>query len=496
MKIKNLPIKPLKTKFEKTFIIIGLLILSCSGCKISYEDIHFEDYSGKGSAISGFPHENYGYLIYDTESEKIVKGHSIRKAFIPASVTKLFTALFAAETLGVDYIFTTELSYKGSVKKGILTGDLYLKGSGDPELSLDGLLSLVNSLKSKKIKELQGNFYFDESSFKSRDMLDKDMPADAYYNSGISPLSFNSNIIYALQNRNSKWQIVSVDFLPSLQSFGSYIYTEDLPYPYLKYKLTGDKEIWGLPQKNLWDNRQQLPVKRPGLYTAETLRQLCIIHGIKLPAPRSGNTGSDTKIISTYESRPLTDILKNMLFTSNNLTAELLYTVSADSYEEMKNSQSAIEHFYNSNFTGISWENFKNINASGLTNLNRATPEQTCAILLYIDKIEKEKFNLEAILPLSGWEGTMKSRLDHPESALRVYGKTGSIFYSSGLAGVFYGASGKRYIYSVYINDFSKRLEYDTKKEKTADDLNQGGAWTKKAADSTDEFILKMIREL
>jgi len=315
MKTENLLIKPIKLIFEKTFIIITLLIISFSGCSTSYEDIHFGNYTGKSPAVNGFSQENFGYLIYDTESEKIVKGHNIRKAFIPASVTKLFTALFAAETLGTDYIFSTELSYNGSIKKGILKGDLYLKGSGDPELSIDGLLTLVKSLKQKKIKEIQGNFYFDESSFTPREMLDRDMPVDAYYNSGISPLSFNSNIIYALQNRNSKWQIISSDFLPPLQTFSSYIYTENLPYPYLKFRLTGDKETWGLPQKNLWENRQQLPVKRPGLYTAETLRQLCTIHGIKLPIPRSGITGSGTKTISTYESRSLTDIIKNMLFT-------------------------------------------------------------------------------------------------------------------------------------------------------------------------------------
>jgi hypothetical protein len=39
-------------------------------------------------------------------------------------------------------------------------------------------------------------------------------------------------------------------------------------------------------------------------------------------------------------------------------------------------------------------------------------------------------------------------------------------------------------------------MEYDTKNEKAVEDLNSGGAWTKKAADSVDEFMLKMIKEL
>jgi D-alanyl-D-alanine carboxypeptidase/D-alanyl-D-alanine-endopeptidase (penicillin-binding protein 4) len=496
MNIKNPPKNKFQTGIEKTFITLILLILITTGCKVSHDDIHFEDFKGKPVWINGFTQENYGYMIYDTAEDKIVAGHNIRKEFTPASVTKVFTALFAAETLGLDYTFKTELSYNGSIKDNTLQGDLYLKGSGDPELSIDGMLSLINSLKLKKIKEVKGNFYFDESSFKTREELDKDMPLEAYYNAGISPLTFNSSIIYASPKRNSKWQIVSADLVPSLPSFDSYIYTESLPYPFLKYKFSNNKETWGLSQKKLNDKRQLLPVKRPGLYTAETFRKLSMIHGIKLPLPVSGKTPSGSKTISAHESGSLVGILKNMLYSSNNMTAELVYTVSAASYKNNDINTNSMEQFYRGGFTGLNWKNFRIANASGLTTLNRITPEQTCAVLLYIDKKNDSNFKLEDILPLSGWDGTMKGRLDDPESAFRVYGKTGSIFYSSGLAGVFYGASGRRYIYSVYINDYSKRMEYDTKNEKAVEDLNSGGAWTKKAADSVDEFMLKMIKEL
>ncbi|PKL17842.1 MAG: D-alanyl-D-alanine carboxypeptidase/D-alanyl-D-alanine-endopeptidase [Spirochaetae bacterium HGW-Spirochaetae-5] len=496
MNTKNPPIKHIKSNIEKTFITLILLILITTGCKVSYDDIHFADFKGKPVWINGFNQENYGYMVYDTADDKIVMGHNIRKEFTPASVTKLFTALFAAETLGTDYTFPTVLSYDGSIKGNTLEGDLYIKGSGDPELSLDGLLSLINGLKLKKIKEVKGNFYFDESSFQAREELDKDMPSYAYYNAGISPLTFNSSIIYALPKRDSKWKIVSADLIPSLSAFDSYIYTDNLSYPFLKFRLTGNKEIWGLHQKSFNEKRVQLPVKRPGLYTAETFRRLCTIHGIKIPDPVGKQTPSDSKTISSHESSPLGGILKNMLFSSNNMTAELVYTISAALYKNNDINTNPMEQFYSSNFTGLNWKNFKIANASGLTTLNRTTPEQTCAVLLYIDKKNSADFRLEDILPLSGWDGTMKGRLDSPEAAFRVYGKTGSIFYSSGLAGVFYGASGKRYIYSIYINDPDKRIEYDKNKDKTIEDLNNGGAWTKKAADSIDEFMLKIIKEL
>jgi D-alanyl-D-alanine carboxypeptidase/D-alanyl-D-alanine-endopeptidase (penicillin-binding protein 4) len=484
----------------KFTILLLLIICINSGCKISYDDISLGSHTDSIGEITGFPRDNYGYVIYDIEAEKIIKGHNINKEFIPASITKIFTALFAAEILGENYTFHTTLSYDGSISGNVLTGNIYLKGSGDPEFSIEGLQSIISGLKQKKVKEIKGNFYFDESDFTTRQMLDNDMPTDAYYNAGLSPLTFNSNIIYALQRRNPDGKIISADMIPALPAYSAHIYNENLPYPFLKYRFNEGKETWGLPDKNLWDSRQQLPVKQPGLFTAQIFQKLCEIQGIKVPAPKSGKIESGTKNISVFESSPLYAILKNMLFTSNNMTAELIYTVSSRSYSKENSSISRnsepMEYFYSSGFTGLKWNNFRIANASGLTNLNKATPEQTTAVLLFIEKNNRENFNLEKILPISGWEGTMKGRLDQPEGAFRIYAKTGSIFYASGLAGVFYAKSGKKYIFTVYINDNAKRSEYDAKKVKTADDLNLGGLWSRKAASAIDDFMLKMITEL
>ncbi len=489
----------IQNHLKKPGVLLLLFIFILTGCKFS-NDVSLGEYTNAPGEIGGFSQDNYGYVIYDIESGKIVKGHNINKEFTPASVTKLFTALFAEETLGMDYTFTTTLSYNGNISDNILTGDIYLKGSGDPEFSLSELLQIVNSLKLKKIKKVKGNFYYDESLFAPREALEKDMPLDAYYNAGLSPLSFNSNIIYAIQRRNNAGKISDVDMLPSLPAFNSYIYKENLPYPFMKFNYIEGRETWGLPDKSLWDSRQQLPVKHPGLFTAQTFQKLCGIHGIKLPLPKSGKADSNAKIIFEYKSKPLTSIIKNMLFTSNNMTAELIDTVSSGVYSNKENKNNnvnkVIEDFFSSNFTSIKWNNFRIGNASGLTNINKATPEQTSAVLLFIEKMNKDDFKLEEILPLSGWDGTMRGRLDTPEAAFRVYCKTGSIFYASGLAGVFYGRSGKRYIFTVYINDNVRRSQYDSKKDKTAEDLNTGGAWLKKAASSIDDFMLKIIQEL
>jgi D-alanyl-D-alanine carboxypeptidase/D-alanyl-D-alanine-endopeptidase (penicillin-binding protein 4) len=255
-----------------------------------------------------------------------------------------------------------------------------------------------------------------------------------------------------------------------------------------------------LPNKNVWESRQALPVKKPSIFTAEVFQYICNVHGINIPQPRNVNDTYSSKNISTHKSKPLYLINKDMIFYSNNIAAELIYTVASSSCIKDKTYDTEqlkpMEHFYSKNFTGIDWNNFNIINGSGLTSLNRATPAQTAAVLLYIEKADKENFRLENILPISGWDGTMRDRLNKPDTAFRIYGKTGNIFYASALAGLFYGKSGKRYIYSIYVDDKSKRKEYDLNRGKSSIDQTNGTLWSRQAAAAIDEFLCQMIEEL
>ena len=57
-------------------------------------------------------------------------------AVIPASTQKLLVAASALDVLGDDYRFTTSL--RGATPAGgVITGDLFLVGGGDPLLSSD-----------------------------------------------------------------------------------------------------------------------------------------------------------------------------------------------------------------------------------------------------------------------------------------------------------------------------------------------------------------------
>ena len=53
---------------------------------------------------------------------------------MPASNVKVFTTGLALNELGVDYRFRTRLAYSGSIEDGVLKGDLYIVGGGDPTI--------------------------------------------------------------------------------------------------------------------------------------------------------------------------------------------------------------------------------------------------------------------------------------------------------------------------------------------------------------------------
>src|SRR5258706_867850 len=124
----------------------------------------------------------WGLLIIDAETGETLYELNADKYFVPASNMKLFTTALALAKLGPDYRFRTTLETHGTVSpEGVLTGDLFLVGRGDPNLSnrkfpydlkeeFDGppekaLAELADALVAKGVKEIAGDVVGDDSYF-------------------------------------------------------------------------------------------------------------------------------------------------------------------------------------------------------------------------------------------------------------------------------------------------------------------------------------------
>ncbi len=83
----------------------------------------------------------------------------------PASTTKLFPTFAAYALLGADYMVPTRVYTNAPIENGIVKGDIYLKGYGDPTLSENDIKDLVREITKKGITGIEGNIYADASYF-------------------------------------------------------------------------------------------------------------------------------------------------------------------------------------------------------------------------------------------------------------------------------------------------------------------------------------------
>ena len=82
-------------------------------------------------------HAAWGFCLYDVESGKKLLSRNDKMSLLPASTMKTVTSSAALGILGEDFRFETHLEYDGEIVDGVLKGNLYIKGGGDPTLGSD-----------------------------------------------------------------------------------------------------------------------------------------------------------------------------------------------------------------------------------------------------------------------------------------------------------------------------------------------------------------------
>ena len=75
-----------------------------------------------------------GLSIKSVNSDKNLVEFNPKKSLQPASTLKLISTATALMTLGEDYKYSTILEYSGQIKDSVLTGNIIIRGSGDPSL--------------------------------------------------------------------------------------------------------------------------------------------------------------------------------------------------------------------------------------------------------------------------------------------------------------------------------------------------------------------------
>src|SRR6185369_6237359 len=107
------------------FILHSSLLAQTASQRLQKAFQQFESDSQLKHAISSL------YII-NAKTGDVVFDKNSQVGLAPASTQKIITATTAFGLLGKDYRYKTELGYDGKIEKGVLKGNLYIIGNGDP----------------------------------------------------------------------------------------------------------------------------------------------------------------------------------------------------------------------------------------------------------------------------------------------------------------------------------------------------------------------------
>jgi D-alanyl-D-alanine carboxypeptidase/D-alanyl-D-alanine-endopeptidase (penicillin-binding protein 4) len=456
-------------------------------------------------AAQGFPSEQVGYVLFDLSTGAIVASQNPDRSFIPASVQKLPTMVAALALLGPDYAFKTQLLASAPIQKGVLAGDLYLKGGGDPFLTTDDLLNFVLHLKDQGLNSVAGAFYFDEAALPKLMEINPGQPVAVPYNPGVSALNVNFNIVQlnwwrepstgeivgAALSRSESLDVAAeaIDFAPQLE-----VASKRMPVLIDRTALfqTG-AERWllspGLPKKG----ELRLPVKQPGMNAAMVFRRLAADQGIALAEPIAAATPAAALILGQHESVPLDYAARLILRYSNNLAAELVGLTAAGQLAggagSLAQSSQALTAWLKQQIPNADWSGFVADNNSGLSTTSRMTPRQAMAILGYAWSLRFAGLDVYSLLPRVKWNKELNELYEESATeggaapgTLEVRAKSGTIYWSRGLAGYIQSSQGRMLGFALFVGDLAQRAAYDA--TLNIDELgSEPGArdWTKRA---------------
>ncbi len=315
---------------------------------------------------------------------------------IPASITKVITSAIALEYLGAGYEFKTILyTDDRDLSDGVINGNLYLKGFGDPDFKSTDLVKLIKAFLSKNVREITGNIVYDDS------YLDSKHFGLADYYSGDTRLQYWPYVNALSFDKNASRLDAAVEAANFLQS--------------------------ELELKN---------VKLDGI----------IVSGVTPDSPK--------EIARITHS--MDEVLANMNKPSDNHSAITIFKVVGAVYKgtpgTLEKGTDAVTDLMSS--LGIPRGEYEILEGSGLTRYNYVTSNVMIQLLKYLFDQEKIFNVFYYSLPVSGVDGTLKKRMIGTEAEKNIHAKTGSINGVSTLTGYAITRDSEPLIFYIAMNGF------------------------------------------
>ncbi len=414
-----------------------------------------------------------GIVAVTLGGDTLADVNSLHK-LLPASNTKLISTGLAMRGLGSDFKFVTRLGYTGNISGGVLRGDLYIVGGGDPTIgcgdkmapSADSLFAMWrDALKKAGISKISGRVIGDGRSFdgpiENADWGYEDIGTD--YGAGCNGLCFGRNIqIFnavpasvgkraeiSVKSPETPWLEVRNNTVTSIAGTGDNLYlfnTDNAPVAEMRGSIAVDKG----PRVEHCSNKfgamtcawqfasylEKSGVAVSGVADVDSYGYVRSASAWKKSDPEWGfrpigqaALQSSLKMISSFTSTSLWEIAKVTNDRSDNFYAEtLLRRLSKECTGSASYDSCAVVVYRELDSLGVDGSyGVQMVDGSGLSRHNYISPDFLCRFLTAMSSTPVAR---QYFLCLSGpGRGTMASRLkDQPDAVKsRIRMKSGSM---------------------------------------------------------------------
>lgn len=411
---------------------------------------------------SGISSHGISAYVHAVGSPRPLLSYNADRPRNPASVMKLVTSHVALGVLGPQYRWPVDIFTTGKIQRGVLTGDVYVKGYGAPDFQTADLRVLLNQLRRKGIHSIKGRLMFDNTFFQVPAINPGAFDGKPYshYNAQPDALLFNERISYFTVNARGK-RVVAKATTPAhnLKVVNKMRKVRRGCRPRIGIRKAGGRVV--VTFKGTFSSRcgtrtYSRAVVDPAnmLYTA--------IHGIWRDELKGsinarfgvGRTPAHAKKLVTYNSRTLAEVLPKLGKDSNNVIArQLMLSIGAKYYgapATPRKGAEAIGEWLKKR--GLNFPELRIENGSGLSRHARISAKHVSDLLMDAYR-SPHRHILMLSLSIAGVDGTMKKRLRSTPVSGRGFFKTGTLRNVRGVAGYVKAADGKTYIVSILHND-------------------------------------------
>ena len=396
---------------------------------------------------------------------EVLYTHNAEGSFNPASNTKMLTTAAALAFLGGDYRYLTVLAGPEPDAEGVVTGDVVLRGSGDPSLTTTDLAELAHDLAARGVVRIEGNLYADPR-FHEPDGA----PGAVGVGEGALVLHRNSYQVHVEAGELNHHGHVRVE--PRSELFRVVNLTTTVKAKRSRLKIDahreGDQVVVTVRGKVALGRGEYVDKRRlqdGTLAAAHVLSHALADFGVTLTGNIKIGPAEASHLLAIHRSVSLADVCRISNKPSNNFVAESIYrTLGAELHglpgTLEKGTRAVVEYLTS---MGIPRGDYHIVNGSGLTHENRISPHALAQLLrgIYHDPATAPDFLTS--LAVAGIDGTIANRFQGTDAVGLVRAKTGTLNGVSALSG-YVGDKDDVLVFSIFMEGFRQKRTPDARR--------------------------------